>query len=681
MAAPTGVISGNQFPDGSPALVRLCASSLENGGLLRSDLYTISDLLELSGYQSESLHALLLVMLVALDEGSLCVEVSARSLAQRLADLVEEAEAQDWAQRIIKDLDEAGYPELIGTSAGDSKPIIRCQHGGKDYLYFQKYLKYEQTLQGQLAHRLTCESTAVTPASMETALDEVLKERPLLMNGRPLKLNSDQERALKLAITHSFTIISGGPGTGKTSIVVTLLRCLLRLGVAPERIALAAPTGRAAQRLTDAIHTGLRSLRDGASSQFPQWEREAAGADAPLQDLAAQTLHHLLRYQPRRGTFRHHAENPIPFDVLVVDEVSMVGVELMAHLFQAIQPGAKIVLLGDKDQLPSVDAGAVLASLIPDGFLPRPPEASAPRKQKACSTTSSQPARLAHSVVILEKNYRSQTAIQEAARAINQQDESIVDSLPAWTDSDAASLANLEQQGGCWFLDQANLGLPQWRRFLEHWAAHHYLSPVIGKSSYQQTLKRCPPLAGAEPDAEQKDCLDRLFQILARTRILTLVRDSSWGCVEINAYLEKTLRPRLDGGNSGAWFAGAPVLINRNDPVRQLYNGDVGIALPAAGGSYRVVFARPDNYVAYPAETLPAHELAFAFTVHKAQGSEYGQVLLVLPPKGGRRLLTKEMIYTGITRARDLALVCGSKEVLRLAISRRINRESGLLGS
>jgi exodeoxyribonuclease V alpha subunit len=146
----------------------------------------------------------------------------------------------------------------------------------------------------------------------------------------------------------------------------------------------------------------------------------------------------------------------------------------------------------------------------------------------------------------------------------------------------------------------------------------------------------------------------------------------------VNRLLEQLLRPRLDGRAAGALFAGAPVLITRNDHVRQLYNGDVGVTLRSSGG-LRVVFARQGGYLCYPADALPAHELAFALTVHKSQGSEYGQVLLALPPAGGRRLLTKELLYTGITRARELAVICGTRAALSLAIRRKVERESALL--
>ena len=184
-------------------------------------------------------------------------------------------------------------------------------------------------------------------------MNEVLRERPLQLAGRALALDPDQQRALEQALHRNFLVISGGPGTGKTSIVLTLLRILMRGGLRPDQVALAAPTGRAAQRLTDSLRFGLDQITPGPSEH-----------DLLLHQLQAGTLHHLLDYSPTRGIFRRHAENPVPSDVVIVDEVSMVGVVLMAQLLQALPPRCKLILLGDKDQLPSVEAGAVLASLV-----------------------------------------------------------------------------------------------------------------------------------------------------------------------------------------------------------------------------------------------------------------------------------------------------------------------------
>ena len=179
--------------------------------------------------------------------------------------------------------------------------------------------------------------------------------------------------------------------------------------------------------------------------------------------------------------------------------------------------------------------------------------------------------------------------------------------------------------------------------------------------------------------AQQQGLLEKLFLLLGRARILTLLREGPWGCEDINRFLEQYLQPQSDRRSRGTHFAGAPVLISSNDPGRGLFNGDVGITLPSQEGGYRVVFQRHGGYISFPAEALSSHELAFAITVHKSQGSEHDQVLLVLPPEGGRRLLTKEMVYTGITRARQLAVICSRKEVLRTAIKRKTERESGLM--
>jgi exodeoxyribonuclease V alpha subunit len=170
-----------------------------------------------------------------------------------------------------------------------------------------------------------------------------------------------------------------------------------------------------------------------------------------------------------------------------------------------------------------------------------------------------------------------------------------------------------------------------------------------------------------------------LFTLLDRFRLLTLVRESAFGCNEINEYLEQYLRPRLDGTARMKLFAGAPVLVTRNDAARGLYNGDVGMTIRDRNGALSVLFPRSEGCAAFPAESLPAHELGFALTVHKSQGSEYANVMLVLPPSGGRRLLTKELIYTGITRAKSLAVICSTKEALKFAIGRRVVRDSGLV--
>lgn len=674
------------FPGAGKELLHFYDAAVDKGGLLYTELCTIHDLLNLSCYaDQEPVHTVLILMLAALDEGSVCIDTAELALAGRLRNILHEEGAKDWAQRIRAGLQGQGYPDLIGSEGVSDRPIIRCRRASGDLLYFQKLLSCETAFSGALRQRIVlAREKSVSPAMRAAAIQEMLVLQSSPHKGNHVQLKGNQQIALALALLQNFVVLSGGPGTGKTSIVFVLLRCLLRNGIKAESIALAAPTGLAAQRLTEAVRKGFIALPN---------EAQASGPDAALKNVAAQTLHRLLQYQPSRGTFRHHANNPLPFDVVIVDEISMVGLVLMAQLFQAVKPEAKLILLGDKDQLPSVEAGAILGHLTPSDGQPCYSEAMGLRLKEMLPNHNlpfnCREHWLRDSLVILDENFRSQKQIQEVAHAINAQDETILERMPRCKLPSEANPTNepgqipsltfteLNARGGCWHMEMTTKSLSDWRRCLRRWAEHSFLTNRHDGSSYADLTRKCPALR-PDPSSEQRDFLNRIFVLLGQVRILTLIREGLWGCDGINAFVSNRLKPRFGQPQGGRLFAGAPVLITRNDYVRELFNGDVGVALHAAGGGYCVVFKRPDGFLMIPEEALPAHELAFALTVHKSQGSEYGQVMLVVPPEGGRRLLTKEVIYTGITRARDLAILVGSKEALRASIRRKMERTSGL---
>jgi len=373
---------------------------------------------------------------------------------------------------------------------------------------------------------------------------------------------------------------------------------------------------------------------------------------------------------------------------VIVDEVSMVGLVLMSQLMQALESGAKLILLGDKDQLPSVEAGAVLANLVPDGlatgFSPELTRQLAECFPAITVPTSDADRPLRDCVVLLQTNHRSQPDIRTAARAINHRDAELIDRLPVLTFDDgrpAASWQRAESAGGCWLLEQTLATPAELRGFLHSRLEYSYFHDAHDGTCLGDLVRAARVPDNLELSGTPIDDLRRLFAHLDRFRLLTLVREGPWGSVDVNRCYDQMLRPRLDPGARGSLFAGAPVLVTRNDPIRQLNNGDVGLALRTAAGDLRVVFPRQAGFVSFPAEALPAHELGFALTIHKSQGSEYGQVLVVLPPEGGRQLLTKELLYTAITRAKALAVLCGTRAVLRQAISRQIVREAGLLQS
>jgi exodeoxyribonuclease V alpha subunit len=233
----------------------------------------------------------------------------------------------------------------------------------------------------------------------------------------------------------------------------------------------------------------------------------------------------------------------------------------------------------------------------------------------------------------------------------------------------------LETQGGCRLLEQTQRTPGELRGFLQQWVQQAYFRSKPTGATLAALIASIELNDEVKPDPRY----GQLFGLLDRFRLLTLVREGAWGCDEINAFLDQWLRPRVGADSRGGLFAGAPVLVTRNDVARGLYNGDVGVALRRRGGGLAVLFARQDSYVAIPAEALPMHELGFALTVHKSQGSEYANVMVVLPPTGGKRLLTTELIYTAITRAKSLAVICAAKDVLKFAIERRIMRESALV--
>ncbi len=787
--AQDSTIPGNLpelFPWASARLLRLCAAATQNGGLLLSHFHTLCDWLTIAEYERDELVALLLLLFLAHEEGSLCLEIDADKMRQRFRGFTEENEAAWWTDAIGRELAGTPFPALIGAAPLDHRPVVLFRRHERTFLYFQKLLRHEIEFAKSLQSLSRDSKGSAARIPRADVVREVLEEQPLRPGGQSLLLDPAQKLALGLALCRNLVLISGGPGTGKTSIVVNILRCLVRTGLRPENIALAAPTGRAAQRLADTIRGGLETL-----GPLP-----ADSPDALLQTLSAKTLHKLLDYQPSRDLYRRHAENPILADVVIVDEVSMAGLLLLSKLVQALRPQTKLILLGDKDQLPSVDAGAVLAALIPGDAagalspelevnlqdllgsganIPVCPAVAAPGKQE-CSPP--------YAVAILRTNHRSQPHIKETAAAINAQDTTIVERLPRFAPAtdfvnnpslarragvdtsppreqgtvntspphkqgtvntsptrERGTVNNNELGQGCWLWEQKTRTPLEMRRIVHAWTEHAYV-----QSGLLEQVARFRLPAGDSLEPVQDKALRELLRLVEYQRMLTLVREGPWGCVDINRQIERLLRPkflarvldtsptreqgtlntsptrgradrnsalpaslygRKEGAYRGVLFPGAIVLVTQNDPHREIYNGDVGLALQTEDGGLRVAFSRQSDIVMLPADALPAHELGFAMTVHKSQGSEYAEVLLVLPPatailansatsdvaesaqpnvaefariRGAHRLLTKELIYTGITRAKQRAIICAAPDVLKLAITRKCQRESGILG-
>ena len=678
-------------PPRNAAVRRVYDRALSRLDLGATEYLTIRDLLAGAGLQDHRGWTALLVSLFdALGRGSICLRADTPALSRTLEVLADDAAAL--ARECARALDQPPA-DLVAAGPDEFKPLVLLSEGGVRYLYFQQYCRYERAIKRSL-DLLLRRPGLDAPADMPGILRTVLDRKPVRRDGKSVILNPDQKLALALGMLEPFLIVSGGPGTGKTSIVVALLRCLVRAGVAPSRIRLAAPTGRAAQRLADTVRAAIGSIKD------------ADPCDLSLLDLPGSTVHRLLRYSPRRNRFLHDAGNPLPLDLLVVDEVSMVDAGMMARLLDAVPPEGRVVLLGDKDQLPSVEASAVLADLMPRaGNSQVSPSVSArivtlfPDLELPAPTDPGASALVDH-IAVLRQNYRSAKTILDVANAANAADARVADDtgrlrplassvnagdgdavVPDWPVMEEGT-----PDGGCWLFDAAGRSMAQWRHIVDSWISRQYLEPVStagggGRpASYRQLVRRFAAKAAFDKIEESATAglLDRLFAAVDGARILTLLRRGPYGCEGINRRVLAFLRDEFDASAPGELFAGTPVMVTRNEDGLGLFNGDVGILLRDRNRSYRGVFRRAGGYLSFALDSLPAYEPAFAITVHKSQGSEYGQVLLVLPEDPESRLLTKEIIYTGLTRARRLAVIYGTRAALRAALGRSIVRESGI---
>lgn len=513
---------------------------------------------------------------------------------------------------------------LVG-APGETTPLVLDAAGR---LYLHRFWEYEAALAAALLAR----------SRQECPVDEALLGEGVRRLFPPVVADEPdwQLVAALTALCRPLAVISGGPGTGKTATVVKVLALLLEQarGVSCS-LALAAPTGKAAARLAEAIRTAKQGL---------------PVAPAILEQLpeAVTTIHRLLAYHPPSGAFRHHRDNPLPYAAVVVDEASMVDLPLMARLVEALPPTARLILLGDKDQLASVEAGAVLGDICDTGRL----HAFSPsfRERLARLAGSALPAAgpapespLGDSLVVLRKSYRfgAESGIGALARLINE--------------GRGEEALALLKAGGC--------GDLAWRELPAAEELECQLrEPLV--AGYDEFRATAEPLAA--------------LAAFGRFRVLCAHRQGPYGVATLNGLAERLLG--LPTGVGGEWYPGRPVLITENDYPRGLFNGDIGIvqAAPDDGQRLAAFFPAPAGGVTrHLPLRLPGHETVFAMTVHKSQGSEFERVLLILPDRASA-IVTRELIYTAVTRARQRVEVWGRDELFVAAVGTRISRSSGL---
>ncbi|XKH59496.1 exodeoxyribonuclease V subunit alpha [Halomonas sediminis] len=616
---------------------------------------------------------------------------------------------------------EVGIAEGSGTT-----PLVRRDFAGTTRLYLRRYWQYEQDIHRQLSTRLDQPSWA---SHAQTRLSSVLPAalEALFPSTEPGTLDW-QKLACALACRSPFAVITGGPGTGKTTTVVKLLALLqaLQLGEEeserPLRIKLAAPTGKAAARLNESIAKQVEELDlHSLASLGGNTSGVEQGVDRLRQAIPTQvsTLHRLLGSRPDTRHFRHHAGNLLPLDVLVVDEASMVDIEMMAALLNALPYRARLVLLGDKDQLASVEAGAVLGDLCQYAVSARYTPATCDWLKQMTGATIPEDYQakdgqaLDQAITMLRVSHRfdANSGIGRLAQAVNRPlDESHTpadkrravhkvfqpdEQHKSYVDISQLRLENADDPALARLVVNGNPG-----GFPNHGQGRHdrqgrLLAPPTGYRHYLETLaaKRPPPSVTLEHQRPLFDAwaLD-VLKAHGNFQLLCVLRKGPWGVEGLNPRIGQALRRArlLDADNhelEHGWYEGRPVLVTRNDYSLGLMNGDIGIslALPnpqaparkllrvafsANDGSGRIKWVLPSR--------LQAVETVFAMTVHKSQGSEFTHTALLLPD-APNPILTRELVYTGITRARHwLSLVESGRGMLDDAVTREVTRISGL---
>ena len=591
--------------------------------------------------------------------------------------------------RMVKEGADRGAASALFGQPGDFRPFVVS--GGA--VYTERMWRLEGSIAERLRARLGSGPLPVVAAT-ERHVSDVLA-RHATRDDRPIVLSAEQRWAMVAAAFQHLTIVSGGPGTGKTSIVVSMLRLLVRLGVDPSAIALAAPTGKAANRLEESIVGYLRAIAAPAPEDTRLLEAR----------LQPATLHRLLGYSQRRGTFQHHAKNPLAAAVVIVDEASMIDLALMDHLLRAVAPDARLVLLGDAEQLPSVDAGAVLRDLVPakprrpprpwDALVPEP--AVTPGEVRDLRDTGA--VRMTHSYRMDESDPDGRAIYLVSLAVRSGVLPEVVTTAPLAGNagnagSPGAALVargrpeDVEFRGAEIFDGDADAR----RAFLARWFDERFvrIDGFLEHVAHVYTLTA----EGALGDSDAAR-LRRLQRTLQSSRVLCLYRHAAdeAGVRAVNATVARALAALRDDDDAepGPLQPGTPVLMTQNDYALGLFNGDTGVAvLTRAPGrsapSVRLAFEVRGALRFFERAGLEGRvEPAWAMTVHKAQGSELEHVALMLPrlesaAESGetRSLLCREVVYTAMTRAKRSITIVGGRDALDEAVRRGIERESGL---
>ena len=533
--------------------------------------------------------------------GNVCVFLDRVHQDKRITDLMSLIPSQNTQLGVLQD--ELRASSVVG-SPGEFKPLILEENR----LYIQRYWKYENELVTWIKERASRESSKLTKEVVETVQEQ--------FRSNQTEETDWQKVAVYLSILKDFLIISGGPGTGKTFTVRKIIETIQSAESNQVRIALAAPTGKAAQRLSE-------SFQDGASS-----------------DLEAYTIHKLLGAR-MDGSFAYDKNRKLPYDVVIVDEASMLDIRMWIQLIRALSDHTKLIVLGDKDQLSSVEAGAVLGDICDGAENVFSNSLAESLTQCGVQVNAKENANgsLNDCIVLLTKSYRfgADSGLKLLSEAINTENPTLAFEI----------LSNPEIKDVQW-IEPDKGTVPS--------IIKSHCVDVFAKNSALNPIQQ--------------------FEAYSNSQILCAIRKSDFGVERVNREAEEAIKTKAGISRSREWFNGRFVLFTKNDAFLKVQNGETGVFFTQMDSEGKVmVEGNVERQISV--SRVQEYQPAYAITVHKSQGSEYENVVLLLPNEHNP-IITKELLYTAVTRARQNLLVVGNKALIEQAIMQRISRNSGL---
>jgi len=593
----------------------LVKNAIQTMHLNHIDYFILYDFCEWEPQIMQSvLPAVILKLFDQQNNGSTCLLINDPLLIESINALIG-TNAKEAIDQLIVDIGASKYKNVISTNVSDYLPLFLIERGGNKFLYTNKNWDAENKINRKIQLYKGLNSKALA-FSYQLILDEIL-------NSSHRKFNGNQKLAIELALKYSFMILTGGPGTGKTFTLTGILRAILRSGVEVHEIALAAPTAKAANRMNESIGENINRISSPTSKEIQ------------LLDLKGTTIHRLLCVSNTVSDSRYSELYPMPFKVLVIDEASMIDLYLMKTLINSIDTSqTKLILIGDKDQLPSVEEGAVFSDLVENNTQ-------------------------AH-VVTLKESYRTQGKLLAFIQNVNNKVKDKPISIPVFPSIDIF-IKNTDEPVG--LLELNTLSKEKFVNEIQFWAEKYFLE-LIRKFSENTSL--------------DLSVINTYLKQISEAKILTVINNGLYGVDVLNQICRNEIIRSSYVAKSNQFFHGMPIQILRNNNQIELFNGDIGVIMKTSERFFQAVFVVHNQLKVFSIEKLPEFQLSFATTVHKGQGSEYENVMLIIPPESVSTVASKQLIYTGISRSKKKCLILAAIEDLQKSLDNDIKRTSGL---